>query len=227
MVARSQCMPLAENPYALGSDQHPGWARGWFHVDRGIMQGPHAAGRNGDPATFPPGRIRTISGRWVDPLRLDPADVCIEDIAHSLAMQCRWNGHIREFLSVAEHSVLVSYACDPADAMWGLLHDASEAYLCDLPRPIKGNADLGSVYLAMESLAMGAICKALGLPEAMPESVRAADDLILVKERAFFEGDGVCLSERAGSLRCGIRLLSPPRAKQAFLERFSRLKQAM
>src|ERR1017187_10636100 len=81
----------------------------------------------------PHGSITTFSGIHFWPLLPNPADIRIEDIAHALSNQCRFAGHAREFYSVAEHSVRVSQLCPPEDALWGLLHDASEAYLTDVP----------------------------------------------------------------------------------------------
>lgn len=81
--------------------------------------------------------ITTYTGRRFYPLDPQPSDVCIEDIAHALAMICRFNGHVREFYSVAEHSVHVSRIVPPEYALAGLLHDASEAYIADVSRPVK------------------------------------------------------------------------------------------
>lgn len=70
-------------------------------------------------------------------------NISIETIAHSLSLQCRFNGHCENFYSVGEHSVLVSNRVlnlsdgDPLCGLHALLHDASEALLCDLPRPVK------------------------------------------------------------------------------------------
>lgn len=88
--------------------------------------------------------ITTFTGRVVDLLDPKPDTICLEDIARGLAMQCRFNGHIRRFYSVAEHSVRVSrwllYQCGPGEiliAQQGLLHDAAEAYVGDLIGPMK------------------------------------------------------------------------------------------
>lgn len=83
--------------------------------------------------------IQTYTGKQVDPFELQISDICIEDIAHSLALQCRFNGHCREFYSVAEHCCRVSDVCPEHLKSAGLLHDDSEAYLCDLPTPLKNN----------------------------------------------------------------------------------------
>lgn len=80
--------------------------------------------------------IQTVSGGMVFPMAPDPREINIEDIAHSLAMQCRFNGHCREFYSVAQHSVIVSRHCHRFPLL-GLMHDAAEAYVGDIVRPIK------------------------------------------------------------------------------------------
>ena len=87
--------------------------------------------------------IQTFTGRKVYPLALKPSDVCVEDIAHALSMKCRFNGHCREFYSVAEHSTRVAMILPKGKQVFGLLHDAAEAYLPDVCAPIKS-----AVYVA-------------------------------------------------------------------------------
>jgi hypothetical protein len=84
---------------------------------------------------MPDGSITTFSGVLFRPLLPNPDDIRIADIAHALSQQYRFAGHTRTFYSVAEHSVRVSLLCRPDDALWGLLHDASEAFLTDVPAP--------------------------------------------------------------------------------------------
>lgn len=81
------------------------------------------------------GSICTFTGRQFFPLDPRPEDICIEDIAHGLSLQCRFTGQIRHFYSIAQHSVHVSESVDCVRE--GLMHDASEAYLSDIARPIK------------------------------------------------------------------------------------------
>src|ERR1019366_6268112 len=80
--------------------------------------------------------IRTYTGILFDFEEPEASPIRIEDIAHALSLLCRFAGHCKEFYSVAEHSVRVSYACPEEHALWGLMHDASEAYCVDVPRPL-------------------------------------------------------------------------------------------
>jgi uncharacterized protein len=95
--------------------------------------------------------IQTYTGKQFWPLSPLPEDIVIEDIAHALSMQCRFGGHVRTFYSVAQHSVHVSLLVEPQYALWGLLHDAAEAYLVDLPRPIKKFSEMGLLYQEIEA----------------------------------------------------------------------------
>lgn len=120
------------------------------------------------------------SGKAFWPLDPRPEEVEIDDIAWSLAHQCRYAGHCEDMYTVAQHSVLVSHACEPADALWGLLHDATEAYLVDVPRPVKKH--LGG-YLEIEAALARVIAARFDLPEEMPASVRHADEVLLATEK--------------------------------------------
>lgn len=120
-------------------------------------------------------------GNCVHPLSPNPGEIDIEDIARSLSQQCRFLGHTEAIYSVAQHSVLVSEIVPGEDALWGLLHDASEAYLGDLPAPIKREPEMG-FYCVVEDRLMLAVCQKFGLPPEMPQSVMAADKIILATE---------------------------------------------
>lgn len=84
--------------------------------------------------------IGTYSGKRFWPLQPRAEEICIEDVAHGLALQCRFNGHCARFYSVAEHCWHVSRRVRPENALWGLLHDAAEAYLGDMVSPLKRSA---------------------------------------------------------------------------------------
>jgi len=82
--------------------------------------------------------IVTYTGKIFDLLNPKPEMVCIEDIAHSLAYQCRYTGHTRLFYSVAQHCVLMAENEDlPGDPLAKLLHDAAETYIGDIAKPWK------------------------------------------------------------------------------------------
>lgn len=90
------------------------------------------------------GVIRTYSGLYINPLNPDPDAISIVDIAHALGNSCRYGGHCPRFYSVAEHSVFVRNLMkeakrDPMELFAGLMHDAEEAYMMDMPTPIKRN----------------------------------------------------------------------------------------
>lgn len=130
--------------------------------------------------------IQVFSGKRFYPIDPRPEEIDIRDIAHALSLQCRWSGHCLFPVSVAQHSLMVTgilSRTDPHAQLWGLLHDAAEAYLVYLPRPLKRWAPLGSVYGTVEARLMAVICSKFGLPPEMPESVKAADDLALWIER--------------------------------------------
>jgi hypothetical protein len=124
--------------------------------------------------------IQTHTGRVVEPLRLQPSMIDLGDVAHSLALQCRYAGHTRWHFSIAQHSVLVAKHLPPELARWGMLHDATEAYLVDLPSPVKEHmAD----YQAFEKRAEEAVAERFGLQLPMPVPVKKADREALATER--------------------------------------------
>lgn len=129
--------------------------------------------RNGD-------WIQTFTGKQFYPLDPRPDELDIIDIAHALSLKCRYAGHCRDFYSVAQHSVLVSENVPPQDALWGLLHDAAEAYLSDIPRPIKASL-IG--FNEMEERVMRSVAERYGLPWPEPPWVGRADLTLLHTER--------------------------------------------
>jgi hypothetical protein len=128
-----------------------------------------------------PGSIKTFCGIQFWPLNPRLEDIRIADISHALAHQCRFGGHTRRFYSIAQHSVLVSQLCRPEDALWGLLHDASEAYLQDVVRPLKELA-VFEAYRAAERRLQSSIAQRFGLGPEQPASVTTADDWMLSVE---------------------------------------------
>ena len=149
------------------------------------------------------GWITTYTNKKFYPLNPKPQDVCLEDIVWALSFKCRWTGHSRVFYSVAEHSVRVagevlrqvqSMSVEEhvpyQAALIGLMHDATEAYLPDVARPIKESIlmDLGGEVVSFregEDRLMKVICEALDLPDLPPElysQIKRADDVVLITE---------------------------------------------
>jgi len=167
--------------------------------------------------------IQTYSGKRFTPIKPNAAAIVIQDIAHSLSMQCRFSGHVREFYSVAQHCVLVSHVCDSKDALWGLLHDATEAYLVDVPRPLKHSGKFGA-YIECEKIMQKAICEIFLLPNEEPESVRKADTVLLATEARDLLGQlRSDWTQPTKPLPFKIEALSPREAKLLYLERFFEL----
>jgi len=167
--------------------------------------------------------IQTYSGRRFTPTNPNPDAIVIQDIAHSLSMQCRFGGHVKNFYSVAQHCVLVSHICNFEDAFWGLMHDATEAYLVDVPRPIK-RSGLMDAYLEFEDKVQTAICKRFGLTGKEPASVKKADTILLATEaRDLLPNLRSDWSIKETPLPFKINPLGPREAKDLFMKRFFEL----
>lgn len=165
--------------------------------------------------------MQTFTGRQFWPLDPDPAAIDIVDIAHSLALTCRYAGHVKRFYSVAEHLVLMAMHVSLPAQKWALLHDASEAYLVDVPRPVKPAL---TNYRVIEARVMSAVCERFGLIGDMPAEVKDADDRILVDERAALMAP--CEADwnlRGPALGVHIEGWAPVEAEQAFLALFQSL----
>lgn len=169
--------------------------------------------------------MQTFSGRKFWSMDPRPEDVSIEDIAHALSLQCRFAGHVYKFYSVAEHSVLMAWwlyrHAGAQTALAGLLHDASEAYLVDVPRPVK---PFLAGYKDAEAKVQAVIMHKYGLPPELPRAVKEADDRIIGDELANLKP-----MEWHGRYRnpLGVRLQywEPPRAEEKFLSAFRALSE--
>lgn len=132
-------------------------------------------------------KLRTRSGQLVDVIDPDPATILIEDIAHALSLLCRFGGHTKKFYSVAHHSILVAATLPEELKLCGLLHDAAEAYMVDLPRPIKRRLpDYGKA----EDHLLEVIARKFGFAFPLPAEVVQMDEKWLRLEwRALMVGD--------------------------------------
>lgn len=128
--------------------------------------------------------IQTYSGLAFDFEFPRLEQISIEDIAHAAAYLCRFVGHCERFYSVAEHSVhaadlLRMFGLD--FARWGLMHDAHEPYVADLPSPLKR---LLPDYRRFEKIAENAVRRKFGLVGEMPAVVKRIDLVLLASEAA-------------------------------------------
>lgn len=195
--------------------------------------------------------VYTASGAWIETftgkkfhlLDPQPEEICIEDIAHALSMQCRYTGHVKKFLSVAEHSYNVCNLLSGEDLVGksqqlaGLLHDASEAYITDLSRPIKVLTPVGPPYYEIEDRIMRVIANKFCFSWPMSKEVKNADNLMLFAEKdqlmgnLSWEDDKSSEDARMNTVREDINNLriacySPTIAEKIFLKKFQELYHA-
>lgn len=158
--------------------------------------------------------IRTISGKYVNVFDPNPDDILIEDIAHALSHQCRFGGHLPEFYSVAQHSLECFLLASPEEELQALMHDASEAYLLDMPKPIK----LGMPqYNDIEDKLMKVIADKFGFAHHKSDEVAQIDHFMLERE-----WDVLMLGKFDKFPRIGC--VSPNEAKRRFLVAFNKIK---
>lgn len=170
--------------------------------------------------------IQTLSGKKFNFINPTAADVDIEDIANALSNICRFAGHLPEFYSVAQHSVLASQIVPPEFAFEALMHDAAEAYCQDVPAPLKA---LLPDYRRIEARVDGLIREVFGLPEEMSPLVKYADLTMLATERRDLDiDDGTPWPILEGIPTSDIIDIVPLRPGQAFgmfMARFNELME--
>lgn len=146
-------------------------------------------------------------------------------IAHALSNICRFTGHVIEFYSVAQHSVMVSRLVPPEHALAGLMHDAAEAFIGDVSSPLKA---MLPEYKAIEKRVEAAVFGSFGLPALLDPCVKHADLVMLATEKR----DLMPQRAELGGWECiaGIEpmpeilvAMSSLAARRAFLARFEEL----
>lgn len=168
--------------------------------------------------------IQTFSGRKFWPLAPSAKDVLIKDIAHALSLTCRFTGHCSHFYSVAEHSILVADLMDESDyAIFGLMHDAAEAYLPDIAAPIKSHIQ---GFREIEDRVIEAIYRRYGLWERYTPEIEAmvkkADLIALATEAQQLLGNkpGSWHLPYPPNGNVKVGTMGPSEAEAAFKERF-------
>lgn len=172
--------------------------------------------------------IQTYSGNKFDYTTYTEDDFYIEDIAHSLSRTCRFNGHCEDFYSVAEHCYLMSYLVDLEHAKEALLHDASEAYIGDIPSPLK--KFIKDAIVPIEDKIIETVFNKYGLTFPFSEQVKNADLEMLYWEYQLYirKSSEVRWDTLEGlsfpiERKPNFKSWTPQQAKEKFLERFNEL----
>lgn len=172
--------------------------------------------------------IHTFSGLKFYHLNPQPEMITIEDIAHALSMACRWTGHTKWFYSVAQHSYYCSFLTPGDQRLAALLHDASEAYMGDMNRPLKHYTEAGPAYLKIEAQVERVIFEKFGLSYPMDPAVKTADNQMLFTEKRQIINGGEWADNwghDGSEADIAIERWTPRRAEKMFLRRFKELSK--
>lgn len=186
------------------------------------------------------GCIQTFTGEPMNPLMPDRDKFNIEDIAHALSNMCRFTGHTKHFYSVAQHCVLASIFAEDVDpelarsafpnchtgrdlAKMMLMHDASEAYLIDLPRPLKDVPEIGTAYKMAEHKLMVLLADVYRFKWPMCEVGKIIDNRLLFTEKRDLLAPSVWSMPESEPFEDEIEPWTSFTAKRHFLNRFHQL----
>lgn len=167
--------------------------------------------------------IVTYTGTRVHYPFTNPQEIVITDIAHALSNQPRFTGHLHQPWSVAQHSLAVATLVPEQHKKQALLHDATEAYLCDIPTPFKR---LMPDYMEMERDLWILIAARFNVELELDASVKEADKIMLMTERDAFNPNNRGWEEhyentrRVPELLDVYRFLDPDHVKDIFLMKF-------
>ncbi len=170
--------------------------------------------------------IQTATGLYFNFRGMTDNEIVMEDLASALSKICRFTGHCKEFYSVAQHSVMVSYIVPPQFTFQGLMHDAHEAYVGDVSSPLK---QLIADYKKLERQVESRVRFCYGLPYELDPSVKEADLVALVTERRDLmpsssgNGEWSWLEENYKPLPFTIVPWEHRKAKAEFIRRFDEL----
>jgi len=173
--------------------------------------------------------ITTYTRKHFDPVHPDPELICIEDIAHALPMICRGNGHVSTFWSVGEHCILcakeaVARGYSQRLILAALLHDASECYMSDVPRPLK---QLMNVYREQEDHLLDVLyTKFLSSPlnEQEERMIKEIDDVVLWYDLKYLLDEGEEADRPEVHVEIDYTVREFKEVEQEYLEMFKKYK---
>jgi len=170
--------------------------------------------------------IQTYSGLQFWPLDPRPEEICIEDIAHGLSLLCRFGGQCTSFYSVAEHSCHAANMASSNLSFAALMHDASEAYIADVCRPLKQHMP---DYKAAESKIMDTIGTKFNISPEEFEAVKEVDTRMLATEAiTLLKGGPQNWSWNPAEIAYSgftFKMLAPAKAEAWFLDMFKNIKE--
>lgn len=166
---------------------------------------------------FEEGKVRLYSGKYVKLTELTEDDICLEDVAHALAMKCRWNGNSSGFFSILSHTLLVQFLLDDKNnnTLQALLHDAHEAYLFDIPAPVK-TLEPFIPLVKLEKDIQSIINRKYGIDTCDTVDVKRADT-----DALRLEWNSCVLNNGAEELNSLLRINTLEEAKRKFFYYFS------
>lgn len=171
--------------------------------------------------------LQTFTGKKFDFLNTHESMVDLTDIAHALSTQCRFGGHSKKFYSIAEHSVLVSELLPESLKVAGLMHDAAEAYVGDLVRPLKYLPEIKPVFKKIENNIQRVIHRKFNIivNPADEKLIKEADNMVLrIESEKILNGtliDNWNENFPRSEAYIDVQGLKPTKARELFLEYFT------
>lgn len=169
--------------------------------------------------------ILLYSGSYFDMLDPEGSEFSIADVAKGLSNVCRFAGQCDRFYSVAQHSVFVSGIVPEEHAFAGLMHDAAEAFIGDVTKPLK---DLLPEYRALEKRIEAVVMQRFGLQLPLHPSIKEADTVMLATEQQQLMKNRDDWNYTRGRTPADIWInpLPPERAFSMFMDRYHELRPA-